>query len=315
MSKVYHYTSTAGFLGIVNDSSIWATNIFFLNDYQEMKKGIDYIRKNLKDENLFESMSQDYQKIIERLQEISIDHYSLEADVEISLTNYLLEMLVGLSQQFYITSFTHNKDYLRQWTSYCEPNDGICIEFDEHVLSESFKYNKFNRYSQAHHRFDSIIYSYSNSIRRYFDKHKIREVFLNRKQSLVNNVRSIREHSAVRKTDTEYRYNATADLLFSSILEALTEFALIRNPQFSDEKEKRLILTVINQHDKSIKFRSRSGVIIPYIPVHIDLKSITKVIISPTNDATLRRKGIELLRGQYNLNFDICESECQLRKI
>ena len=54
MSKVYHYTSTAGFLGIVNDSSIWATNIFFLNDYQEMKKGIDYIRKNLKDENLFD---------------------------------------------------------------------------------------------------------------------------------------------------------------------------------------------------------------------------------------------------------------------
>jgi len=315
MSKVYHYTSTAGFLGIVNDSSIWATNIFFLNDYQEMKKGIDYVRKNLKDEKLFESMSQDYQKIIERLQEISTDHYSLEADAEMSLTNYLLEMLVGLSQQFYITSFTHNKDYLRQWTSYCEHNDGICIEFDEHVLSDGFKYNKFNRHSQAHHRFDSIIYSYSNSIKRYFDKHKIREVFLNRKQALVNNVRSIREHSAVRKTGTEYRYNATADLLFSSILEALTEFALIRNPQFSDEKEKRLILTVINQHDKSIKFRSRSGVIIPYIPVHIDLKSITKVIISPTDDATLRRKGIELLRGRYNLDFEICESECQLRKI
>ena len=71
MSKVYHYTSAAGFLGIVNDSNIWATNIFFLNDYQEMKKGIDYVRKNLEDEKLFASMSLDYQRIIEKLQEIS----------------------------------------------------------------------------------------------------------------------------------------------------------------------------------------------------------------------------------------------------
>lgn len=315
MSKVYHYTSTAGFLGIVNDSNIWATNIFFLNDYQEMKKGIDYVRNNLKDEKLFPSMSQDYQKIIEKLQDIFDDHYELSPNSEISLTNYLLEMLVVLSQQFYVASFTHNKDYLRQWTSYCEHNDGICIEFDEHLLSDSFKFNKFNRHSQAHHRFDSIIYSYSNSIKKYFDKHKLREVFLSRKQALVNNVRSIREHSAVRKTSAEYRYSATADLLFSSILEALTEFALIKNPEFSDEKEKRLILTVINKHDKSIKFRSKSGVIIPYIPVHIDLKSITKVIISPTDDAMLRRKGIEILRGRYKLDFEICESDCQIRKI
>ena len=315
MSNVYHYTSTAGFLGIVNDSSIWATNIFFLNDYQEMKKGIDYVKRNLKDEKLFPAMSHDYQRIIERLQNIFSDHYEQDIGSEMSLTNYLLEMLVVLSQQFYVASFTHNQDYLRQWTAYCEHNDGICIEFDEGVLSDGFKYNKFNRHSQAHHRFDSIIYSYSNSIKKYFDKHKIREVFLSRKQTLVNNVRSIREHSAVRKMGAEYRDNATADLLFSSILEALTEFALIKNPEFSDEKEKRLILTVINKYDKSIKFRSTSGVIIPYIPVHIDLKSITKVIISPTDDAMLRRKGIEILRGRYNLDFEICESSCQLRKI
>ena len=315
MSKVYHYTSMAGFLGIVSDSSIWATNIFFLDDYQEMKKGIDYVRKNLEDEKLFTSMSQDYKKIIEKLQEISSDHYQHNADSEVSLTNYLLDMLVVLSQQFYVASFTHNQDYLRQWIAYCGHNDGICIEFDEDKLSDGFKYNKFNRHAQAHHRFDSIIYSYSNSIKKYFDRHKIREVFLSRKQALVNNVRSIREQSAARKMGADYRDSATADVLFASILEALTEFALIKNPQFSDEKEKRLILTVMNKHDKSINFRSQSGVIIPYIPVHIDLKSITKVILSPTDDVTLRIKGIEILRGRYNLDFEIGESSCQIRKI
>lgn len=199
MSKVYHYTSMAGFLGIVSDSNIWATNIFFLDDYQEMKKGIDYVRKNIEDEKLFTSMSQDYKKIIEKLQEISSDHYERDTDTEMSLTRYLLDMLEALSQQFYITSFTHNKDCPRHWDTYCEHDDAICIEFDEHTLSDSFRYNKLNRYSQAQHRFDSIIYSYSNSIKKYFDKHQIRDVFFSKKQTLVNDVRSIRELSAGKK--------------------------------------------------------------------------------------------------------------------
>lgn len=110
----------------------------------------------------------------------------------------------------------------------------------------------------------------------------------------------------------EHRCSVTADVLFASILEALTEFALVKNPKFSGDKEKRLILTVLNQYDKSIKFRSASGVIIPYIPVSIDLRNITKVILSPTEDALLKKKGLEMLRGRYKLDFEICESDCQL---
>jgi hypothetical protein len=43
---LYHYTSQAGFLGIIQTREIWASNLLFLNDSMEF----NYARKILQQE-------------------------------------------------------------------------------------------------------------------------------------------------------------------------------------------------------------------------------------------------------------------------
>jgi len=46
---IFHYTSLEGLLGIIKSKSIWATNVFYLNDASELnysrKLFIDQLRK------------------------------------------------------------------------------------------------------------------------------------------------------------------------------------------------------------------------------------------------------------------------------
>ena len=39
--KLYHYTNSQAFLSIINNKSLWATNIHFLNDTSEFKHTLE----------------------------------------------------------------------------------------------------------------------------------------------------------------------------------------------------------------------------------------------------------------------------------
>ena len=117
---LFHYTSQAGLEGILRTSSIWATNIRYLNDAAEFKHTVGLFK----------------------------DHISSRRDLD-SHSKLLLEVLhddafgrpwhehVPLS--LYVASFSREADQLSQWRAYA-PSNGYCVGFAPSVLKQTAGY-------------------------------------------------------------------------------------------------------------------------------------------------------------------------------
>lgn len=109
--SLYHYTTLNGLLGIVENNSIWATNIYYLNDKNEFEHGRECLIKTLDCiEPTF--MNENDKKLFLK----ELEHFS-----------------DGGSVNVFSASFCRTGDKLSQWRGY-GGEQGICIEFDEDNL-------------------------------------------------------------------------------------------------------------------------------------------------------------------------------------
>ena len=135
MSLIYHHTTTDGLIGILENNSIWATDIEFLNDYEEFLVGLREIK------DVIERNRNSQKNIVE-----VADMYDL-------LGRVLRENLLG--RNTFIASFTKTRDNLRQWMSYGKPNSSYSIGFDPGVLENM-------PLDPLRHRSDELAYSLKN---------------------------------------------------------------------------------------------------------------------------------------------------------
>jgi len=120
---LHHYTDVNGLTGIIQRQALWATDIGFLNDSQEMLAGIDLIRRRCAEISTFETSNELLQSAIRRLYD------KIPEFVQNNLTK----------RNTYIISFSKAGDNLRQWMSYCPKNSGYSIEFDsQKVLIDGY---------------------------------------------------------------------------------------------------------------------------------------------------------------------------------
>lgn len=131
---IYHYTDLNGLKGIVESNTLWATNIYFLNDREEFHHGykcflnaLDYIDK----EYYFDGMREQIQSML--------DHF-----------------IKNQGQHIYSISFCSIADQLSQWRGYGR-QQGVCIEFDEYELAEALKHHNYDMIR------DNVIYTPENS--------------------------------------------------------------------------------------------------------------------------------------------------------
>lgn len=115
---IYHYTSLAGFLGIIGSKHIRASNYNYLNDSNELLHGFDKLREAIKDENIKKENSHEI-KIISKYLESAFSTLDL-----------------------YSCSFSQKGDLLSQWRAYSD-NDGISIGFDRSII-ENIDWNTLN---------------------------------------------------------------------------------------------------------------------------------------------------------------------------
>ncbi|MCA1490472.1 DUF2971 domain-containing protein [Ensifer sp. NBAIM29] len=116
---LFHYTTFAGFLGIVSGLSMWASCIHYLNDSQEFKHGLA-IAKEVAERRLPEAKGARKQ---------------------------LLERLITALEQYshgflYVASFSENGDLLSQWRGYAG-SGGLSLGFDFGTLCEVAKRHGF----------------------------------------------------------------------------------------------------------------------------------------------------------------------------
>lgn len=116
---LFHYTTFAGFLGIVGGPSMWASCIHYLNDSQEFKHGLA-IAKEVAERKLPDAKGARKQ-LLERF----------------------ITALEQYSQGFvYVASFTENGDLLSQWRGY-SGSGGLSLGFDFGTLREVAKRHVF----------------------------------------------------------------------------------------------------------------------------------------------------------------------------
>ena len=111
---LFHYTSGAGLIGILESRSIWATNIRFLNDSTEYDFAVGLARRVI-------------QERIDKARN----------KFEVAVASVLQERLTtDPAADVYVTSFSENADQLSQWRAYSPPTGGYALGFRAKSLLE-----------------------------------------------------------------------------------------------------------------------------------------------------------------------------------
>lgn len=272
--SLYHYTDVNGLLGILNNNSLWATNIHFLNDIKELYAGVDDLtsfcekeKKRTEGKNIAKEILVPLCRMYD--QTIETIHSRLNNNLD-----------------SYIISFTDKKDNLRQWMSYCPPNGGYCIEFDKEMIINK-EINLLKNHIISNLR--SVIYETLNF-----------ESYLSIEQVIIDIKENMKEDNGLE------RYLMNRDM------KILLDCCTTKKSDFSDESEERIIIQARTSNE-NIKYRTKSGIIIPYYEYTFNPDCIKSVLIGPNTNIKLARKGLENFLLNKNIKCSVEESACSLR--
>jgi hypothetical protein len=140
---LYHYTSEAGLRGIIENDSIWATDIHFLNDWTEFSHVFNEETLGPFVESFLEALPPDIDK----------DARQVTLDRVLSKRNFprLLSIIEGLPpygkpKEAFVCSFTADAiadgnpgDRLSQWRGYLHSSQGFSLGFDRTVLKQQIE--------------------------------------------------------------------------------------------------------------------------------------------------------------------------------
>lgn len=101
--QVYHYTSPSGLIGIFKNEEIWATNIRYLNDFNELYEASNAAERILN------------------------DMLSSTSGSETDLLNKMSKNVGAAASRYYVSSFSKDGDSLSQWRAYCPPTGGYAL--------------------------------------------------------------------------------------------------------------------------------------------------------------------------------------------
>lgn len=301
MASIFHYTSGTALLGIISNSEFWATDISFLNDHKEHIIGyeacLDYIEelKTKEDDQKFgQGLKTLYQQLITYL----------ECNV--------------IARQTYVVSFSKTPDSIVHWFSYCEKNQGYCLEFEEDDFLVCDEQDDLPEFSNI---FEDVNYADAESFRETLSKVVSKESILN---IIIDSQRSV-ELAGV---DVQDQSNPIAEKYLSAVSTRLmgelfsrliVSSCYYKDKGFSHEAERRLVLLQNNVNVNygkavpSIKFREKNGAIFPYAPVRFNRNSIKRIVIGPCADYDFKKSGLLKLLKYYNLECVVERSSSSLR--
>ncbi|MCA1928702.1 DUF2971 domain-containing protein [Rheinheimera sp.] len=111
LGGLYHYTNSAGLLGILSSNKFWATESEFLNDSREVKHGLELA-----------------ETIVNEL------HTEVQCAFSQSILNETKEEIYKYNGEIYIACFSEEGDLLSQWKGYGDYGKGYAIKLDHHQL-------------------------------------------------------------------------------------------------------------------------------------------------------------------------------------
>lgn len=262
-ATLFHYTSQAGLLGVLELKGVWASHTSFLNDASECSHAFD-LAKNIVGTVLD---TDDY-----------LDVFSWEL-------RRFLELM--RAPEIYVTSFSEKPDLLSQWRGYCPGGSGVCIGVDQNLLNGFCEENGF--------RFEKCIYVREELEKRLHELidqcwKKFPAPSLGRAEyEALNVVEAIRFSEEYWELVNSGGGKPEAESALKWFGNELIQLApLYKNEGFHEEAEWRV---VIHKPEK-IKFRPGASSLIPYLELRIfDSKDMFRQLIigpSPNQERSLK---------------------------
>ena len=265
---LYHYTSIASLLAILNSGHIWATHYQYLNDESEIK-------------NFRTFLGQFLRSAIER----SADFRRRFAPL---LSSLLYE--VQKDRNVYIASFSSIGDDLTQWRAYCPSGSGVSIGFDSRALDV--------KYISSASKDDFIEVNAILEKVRYMNAGWTKGFFRN-----LDRMRENSEQAAapLRRLMGVSKRQAHVMLLSTWLA---TAAPLYKDASFASEHEWRIVLTDHPPAQPHMLFRPGKSTLIPYVEAVLNRgiagKSLApyimrRVVVGPTPNMSIALAAIRSL--------------------
>lgn len=269
---LYHYTSIEGFMSILQNRDFWISNIRFMNDAQEFNNGCEICKQILQDriagfgQNL-RDLEKKHKAYCEGLLKICDAHKS----GGIFPIN---------SMDIFALSLCEEGDLLTQWQVYGQSGVSIGFKNDFTSIENGIALMNEDQYNEEIKKIDpnqmkphdELCFFVQNVIYDDQTKKELIETILQYGIDFINEFP---------KDNVDMATEGVSDTLFY-------HFALMKDGHFSHEREKRLLI-ITNRDDSIIYFRSRKGVLVPYLKMKIlDLNCrphkrfpIEEIVIAP----------------------------------
>lgn len=283
MTPLFHYCTTATFLNIIQNKSIWLSSLLASNDTQE-GKWLSVVLRGFADSSGLSDF--EIEALADRFRWVE------------SITDCL---------GFCLSS---EGDMLSQWRGYANDATGVAVGFKRSLLdalSTEPGYPTRRRLHQviydAGEQRDLLASRFPNIKEKIEDGGLFRPTFLGFDRT---------RYSSWEEADAAYPKKAL--FLNSAILLGLLDILYVtKNPAFAEEKEWRFI-TDVNTTYESCEFRVRGNAIIPYMQIEFPIEipqPIDCIILGPRNPTPPEVVKAFLLK--HGLKCEVLRSEATYR--
>lgn len=224
-SHIYHYTNDAGLKGIIENGTLWFSDIFSLNDPSELSHSYN---------NMLDIMA------------------AKKCDDAPELKSFA-EMFEGFSKDglrkvgsHFVCSLSFKGNDLGQWRQYADDGRGYAVGFDTAALFKAFK--KDSDATKQHCRIDTI------ALPMQYDEEMLAKINLELFESVYTLLQLLKSHSL-----DESKTNLYLKCLVTDLVDAIFDIAVMfKHKAYESEGEVRLMQLFLPGSVPCMKVRPRS---------------------------------------------------------
>lgn len=278
---LYHYTSQQNLWRIVESRRLWISNVYYMNDANEIKYGAELFRTVVADRHAQESNNTAKEFLAE--------------------LGEWIKQLIGIPHYIFVFSLTEKGNLLSQWRGYT-PRDrvGVSIGFSKEGLEAAAKakglllvkcvYGRAEQSEILNARLDAILSEFATDFP------------------------SLQTHS--RPLNQKY-----LPYLYKHSEALLKTFCCLKDPFFEEECEWRLVSRYYEKYtDSDIHFRDGAFTLVPFIEfdlagIHSDGRLFEQVYVGPAPHFNLAFSAISSFlsnKGACNITIN---SQSPLRTV
>lgn len=287
---LFHYTSTAALVSIIQNNELWLSDVTFLNDRIEIEHG-----RRIACGRIEAAINAEQRPAVRQMLELALEKFSAYEDPHI-----------------YAVCFSLEGDDLSQWRAYGQGDSPIAIEIEYGPLM--FGYVSEGHLQQVLYQLDEQSWTFDQVLSAYIEAY-------------AEDIRDPRPSPRPDPIPEDEEREVCAASLYDTLWHYITAF---KNTTFQAEREVRFTYTAHDFSQVSSRdwfpehpepmFRERAGRIIPYLSSKKlnfrNMKSlrdapklpIRSIRIGPTDDPVLIRRGVRRLLD----NFDHKEVEIKM---